>query len=219
LFDASKLSRDLPYRNGLIHRVLLLFHELARTKVETYGPDLTVKTKYEGNIETTGLYLCQIQYVFMNITFKIADTDLEFEQAKELFQEYAEFLNVDLCFQNFSGELENLRKQYDKPDGLLLLAYLDELPAGCVGVRQFDSETAELKRMFVRPEYRGYKLGKELLERAMEGAKALGYEKMKLDTLANLVKARELYESFGFQTIPAYRFNPIDGAIYMEKTL
>jgi putative acetyltransferase len=155
----------------------------------------------------------------MNITFKIADTDLEFEQAKVLFQEYAEFLNVDLCFQNFSGELENLRKQYDKPDGLLLLAYLDELPAGCVGVRQFDSETAELKRMFVRPEYRGYKLGKELLERAMEGAKALGYEKMKLDTLANLVKARELYESFGFQTIPAYRFNPIDGAIYMEKTL
>jgi putative acetyltransferase len=73
--------------------------------------------------------------------------------------------------------------------------------------------------MFVRPEYRGYKLGKELLERAMEGAKVLGYEKMKLDTLANLVKARELYESFGFQTIPAYRFNPIDGAIYMEKTL
>lgn len=155
----------------------------------------------------------------MDITFKIAESDLEFEQAKELFQEYATFLDIDLCFQNFSEELENLRKQYYKPDGTLLLAYVDKLPAGCVGVRQFDSETAELKRMFVRPEYRGYKLGKELLERAMEGAKALGYQKMKLDTLPNLVKARELYESYGFETTPAYRFNPSEVAIYMEKML
>ena len=153
------------------------------------------------------------------LTYLIAKTEADFETGKTLFQEYAQSLKVDLCFQNFSTELETIAKQYNLPSGGLYLVFYDGLPAGCAGIRKLDDETAELKRMFVKDEYRGHKFGVKLLQLAIDLAKQLGYAKLRLDTLEDMVKAQQLYHSFGFYEIPAYRFNPLGGTIYMEKML
>lgn len=152
------------------------------------------------------------------IVYKIAESGQDFEHGKELFLEYARSLPIDLAFQNFSKELETVRDQYNKPGGALLLTYVDDALAGCAGIRKLNNETAELKRMYVRPEHQGHKLGKELLTRALQTAKDLGYRSIRLDTLSSMIKAQKLYESFGFQTIAAYYPNPFKDTIYMEKT-
>lgn len=153
------------------------------------------------------------------ITYKTASTDREFEQAKALFTEYAASLQIDLSFQNFSRELETVRTQYDKPGGSLLLVYKDGEAVGCAGVRRLGDDTAELKRMYVRPDCRGLNIGKELLERALLAARELGYSKMRLDTLSSMKTAQKLYESFGFKSIPAYYHNPLEDTIYMEADI
>ena len=151
--------------------------------------------------------------------YKTAHAENEFEQARMLFKEYADALGVDLSFQDFEKELETIHVQYNKPDGGLLLVYANENPVGCTAVRKSDEGTAELKRMYVRSGYRGHRIGVELLKRSLTIAKDLGYKKIRLDTLENMIKAQELYKSFGFYIIPPYRFNPIRGTIYMEKIL
>jgi GNAT superfamily N-acetyltransferase len=153
------------------------------------------------------------------IVYKIAKSEDEFEQGRILFKEYADELNVDLSFQDFEKELRTIHVQYNKPDGGLLLAFFDDKPVACAGVRRSDEETAELKRMYVKSGYRGHRIGVALLERSLSMAKDFGYKKVRLDTLENMAKAQELYKSFGFYTIPSYRFNPIAGTIYMEKVL
>jgi len=154
-----------------------------------------------------------------NIVYRIAHTENEFEQARILFKEYAGTLGVDLSFQDFEKELETIHVQYNKPDGGLLLVYVNDNPMACAAVRRSDERTAELKRMYVKSEYRGLRIGVELLKRSLVMANQLGYKKIRLDTLENMVKAQELYKSFGFYIIPPYRFNPICGTIYMEKIL
>jgi GNAT superfamily N-acetyltransferase len=151
--------------------------------------------------------------------YKTAHTDDDFGQARILFKEYADALGVDLSFQDFEKELENMDVQYNKPDGILLLVYLNENPVACVAVRRSDVETAELKRMYVKSVYRGQGIGVELLKRSLSLTKDLGYKRIRLDTLENMVKAQELYKSFGFYSIQPYRYNPIPGTIYMEKIL
>jgi putative acetyltransferase len=153
------------------------------------------------------------------VTYRIASTLQDFDIGKELFEEYARSLKVDLSFQKFSKELDTIDQQYREPVGVLLLAFCGELPAGCAGVRKLHEGTAELKRMYVRDEYRGYKIGVSLLQRAIESAKDLRYKKLRLDTLENMTKAQQLYRSFGFYEIPSYRFNPLAGTIYMERDL
>jgi len=153
------------------------------------------------------------------ITYLIAKSETDYETGKALFQEYAQSLTVDLCFQNFSTELETIADQYNLPAGGLYLAFYNGLPAGCAAIRKLDDETAELKRMFVKDDYRGHKIGVKLLQLAIDLAKQLGYNKLRLDTLVDMVKAQQLYKSFGFYEIPAYRFNPLGGTIYMEKKL
>ena len=155
----------------------------------------------------------------MTINYRIANTNEDFETGKLLFEEYANSLNVDLSFQNFSKELDAVRQQYNEPAGGLLLAFVGDLPVGCAGIRQLDNDTAELKRMYVKDAYRGLKIGVELLRQSIDLAKALGYKKLRLDTLANMTKAQQLYHSFGFYEIDAYRYNPLAGTIYMEKDL
>jgi putative acetyltransferase len=155
----------------------------------------------------------------MTITYRISKTDNDFETGRLLFEEYAHSLNVDLSFQNFSKELDAISQQYDKPSGGLLLAFCDDLPVGCAGIRRLNDETAELKRMYVKDAYRGLKIGVELLQQSIDLAKTLGYKKLRLDTLANMTKAQQLYHSFGFYQIDAYRYNPLAGTIYMEKDL
>jgi putative acetyltransferase len=154
-----------------------------------------------------------------DITYRTAGTDADFEQGKRLFEEYVASLGVDLSFQDFSNELKTIRQQYNQPAGALLLAFSKAAAIGCAGIRKIDTETAELKRMYVQDAYRGYGMGVHLLERSIQIARELGYKKIRLDTLQNMTKAQALYRSFGFYEIPSYRFNPLEGAIYMEKIL
>lgn len=149
------------------------------------------------------------------LTCNLADTDVAFDCARELFTEYARSLPIDLCFQQFDQELTALHQQYSYPT----LAYYKGLLAGCVGVRKLGPDTAELKRLYVRPAYRGLHVGKVLTERALEAAKTLGYRTIRLDTLASMNLAQQLYRSLGFYPIAAYRFNPEEGAVYLEKSL
>jgi putative acetyltransferase len=136
-----------------------------------------------------------------------------------LFEEYAASLSIDLCFQNFAQELATLPKMYGPPAGALLLAEIDATPAGCVAVRNLDATTCELKRLYVRPTHRGHNLGRRLAESALETARALGYQRMRLDTLPEMQQAQRLYESLGFHDIPAYYGDPIEGQRFMEAVI
>lgn len=153
------------------------------------------------------------------IKYIVAKSREDFLTARQLFEEYAKSLNFDLCFQNFEGELLTIDQQYNTPVGALLLAYNGETAIGCVGVRKFDDEVAELKRMYVKSEYRGLHIGATLLQKALDLATELGYSKIRLDSLSTMTKALELYKSFGFYTIPSYRYNPIPDTVYLEKDL
>lgn len=153
------------------------------------------------------------------ITYQVATTPGEFEAGKKLFEEYAVSLNVDLSFQGFANELETIDAQYGNPTGALLLAVDSNAFVGCAGIRRLDDETAELKRMYVKNKYRGYHIGVMLLQRSIQTAKEIGYKRLRLDTLASMAKARQLYSAFGFYEIPQYRFNPLVGTVYMEREL
>jgi putative acetyltransferase len=153
------------------------------------------------------------------IIFKIADTETDFAQAAGLFKLYADSLRIDLAFQNFDNELQVISQQYNKPTGALLLAYDEDKPIACAGVRKLEHGIAELKRMYVTDAYRGRKLGSELLEQCLSAATNLGYGKIRLDTLSDMTAAISLYTSRGFVPIPPYCFNPHEDTIYMEKEL
>lgn len=143
-----------------------------------------------------------------------------FEIAKNLFNEYAEELGIDLSFQNFSKELEEVEIEYAPPQGALFLAHNEGKEAiACFAIRKWEGEICELKRMYIRKAFRGKGLGKKLLLKSIEQAKTLGYEKMRLDTLPSMRAAIELYRSVGFVEIEAYRYNPISGTKYFEKEL
>lgn len=154
-----------------------------------------------------------------DISFKIAISNQEFEDGKNLFQQYSNTLNLDLCFQDFTNELKTIHIQYNKPKGALLLAYNGKNAVGCVAIRELDSHTAELKRMFVLPEFRKCKIGKKFLELSIDLAREFKYEKIRLDTLPTMIEAQNLYRKFGFYDISPYRFNPINGAVFMGKNL
>ncbi len=154
-----------------------------------------------------------------DIVLKIASTENEFDEARYLFQQYANSLDIDLSFQDFTNELKTIEKQYNKPEGALLLAYKDEIAIGCVAIREIDNETAELKRMYVQTDFRMYKIGMRLLQQIIEIASEFNYKKIRLDTLPTMIKAQDLYRSFGFYNIEPYCFNPISGTVFMEKKL
>jgi ribosomal protein S18 acetylase RimI-like enzyme len=147
------------------------------------------------------------------------------DQVRKLFLEYAAGLKISLCFQGFDQELAGLPGKYAPPDGCILLAMPgdanDEMPAaGCVAVRPMDEPgICEMKRLYVRPEYRGQKLGLLLAEAAVARAREMGYQAMRLDTLSSMVGAIALYERLGFRDIEAYCHNPHPGVRYMELDL
>jgi GNAT superfamily N-acetyltransferase len=136
-----------------------------------------------------------------------------------LFSEYAESLGIDLSFQDFHHELATLPGKYAPPDGTVILASHRGVPCGCVALRKIDRLTCEMKRLYVRPEKRGLRIGRELVRRILEDALARGYSAMRLDTLRTMESAVSLYRSFGFREIAPYIFNPIPGALYMERSL
>ncbi|HYU46606.1 MAG TPA: GNAT family N-acetyltransferase [Terriglobales bacterium] len=142
------------------------------------------------------------------------------EQTRALFIEYAESLRFSLCFQSFDEELKNLPGAYAAPSGRLLLAQCDQQAAGCVALRKLEADICEMKRLYVRPAYRGKGMGRILVERVIAEARAIGYERMRLDTIASSMQdAVELYRRMGFKEIAPYRENPIEGALYLELLL
>jgi putative acetyltransferase len=148
-----------------------------------------------------------------------ANTDRLIAEAKGLFQEYAESLGFDLCFQNFEQELIDFPGQYSPPRGRLFLAVSENHPIGCVGLRDFGSNMCEMKRLYVRPDFRGQSAGRLLAQKVIDAAREIGYDCMRLDTIPFMKSANHLYRSLGFKEIQAYRPNPIAGALFLELTL
>jgi len=177
-----------------------------------------------------------------------ASTTEHFQIIRQLFSEYADALGFSLCFQDFENELQSLPWEYAEPRGCILLAsvnsrifdggtnnltsvagatdlqkHRDWSPAGCVALRPLDvndgMKSCEMKRLYVKLNFRGKGLGQALSERLIEIAKSKGYDKMRLDTVPAMTAAIAMYRSLGFVEIEPYRANPIPGALYMEKTL
>ena len=141
------------------------------------------------------------------------------DEVRRLFEEYAADIRVDLCFQNFHEELASLPGKYASPGGALLLAEEGNRFAGCVALRKLEDEICEMKRLYVRPSYRGSGVGRALAVQVIDEARQLGYRVMRLDTLAWMKPAIALYEQLGFRRIEPYCFNPQRDAVYMELAL
>jgi ribosomal protein S18 acetylase RimI-like enzyme len=147
----------------------------------------------------------------------------QFDAARALIEEYAAqigaSMGVDLGFQNFEAELNQLPAMYGPPSGCLLLASRDDGWVGCCALRRFSDDACEMKRLYVKPTVRGAKLGRSLTERLVVKARVLGYRRMVLDTLAEMTAAQTLYRSLGFRDTGPYYFNPMPGVSYMELDL
>jgi ribosomal protein S18 acetylase RimI-like enzyme len=149
-----------------------------------------------------------------------AQSPAQIAQVRELFLEYARSLGFSLCFQGFDTELASLPGDYASPDGRLLLAEFDGQLAGCGALHKLDAGNCEIKRLYVRPQFRGHRIGRLLTEKLIAEARAIGYKAMRLDTVADRMReAVELYRPLGFREISPYRENPIPSALYMELTL
>jgi putative acetyltransferase len=161
----------------------------------------------------------------MRPPIRAAATTNDLEEARALFREYAAWLAVDLCFQGFSEELATLPGAYAPPRGMLLLAGPAAATLGCIALRPLTDDAspsgavAEVKRLYVRPAARGTGLGRDLVQAVIDGARAIGYGELKLDTLDRMAEARSLYAKLGFHECAPYYHNPIAGAVYMAMAL
>ncbi len=153
------------------------------------------------------------------MTLVQVETAQQIAEVRRLLLEYEASLNVCLCFQGFEKELAELPGDYAPPRGRLLLGCDGNQPAGCVALRGLDEETCEMKRLYLRPGFRGQGAGRLLATAILEEARKLGYKRMRLDTLAAMAEAKALYESLGFKRIEPYYDNPHPGAEFMELEL
>lgn len=158
--------------------------------------------------------------VVKGLSFVQAESPAQIADARELFLEYAQSLGFSLCFQNFDSELSNLPGDYAPPDGRLLLAEYERQVGGCVALHKLEDEICEMKRLYLRPQFRGKGLGRILADRIIAEARQIGYTRMRLDTVEPVMKdAVAMYRRIGFREIAPYCNNPIAGALYMELLL
>jgi putative acetyltransferase len=155
----------------------------------------------------------------MQIQITQADSGESIQQVRELFLEYAASLDFDLNFQKFNKELAELPGAYSPPKGRLLLATVESEVAGCVALRPLQPGICEMKRLYVRPGFRGQALGKKLVEAIIQEAGSIGHERMRLDTVPSMASAISLYRALGFREIDPYTTNPIPGALFLELDL
>jgi ribosomal protein S18 acetylase RimI-like enzyme len=148
-----------------------------------------------------------------------AQTDKELEVVGRLLVEYVDSLGFDLVFQNFEAELANLPGEYAAPEGCVLLAKYQDRPAGCVALRKLSNGICEVKRLYVRPQFRGLKIGRKLMEHIIAEARRIGYHAIQGDTVPSMQIAQALYASLGFKEIEPYCRNPVEGAKFIELKL
>jgi putative acetyltransferase len=148
-----------------------------------------------------------------------AESTVELAHIRTLFAEYGASLHFSLCFQRFEEELAGLPGAYARPEGCLLLALQEDEVAGCAALRKSAEGVAEMKRLFVRPTFRGKGLGRVLAEAILDEASKAGYRSIKLDTIDSMKEAIALYRDLGFETTSPYTYNPIPGAVFMERSL
>jgi putative acetyltransferase len=155
-----------------------------------------------------------------SLTIFQASAPAHIAQVRELFLEYANSLGFSLCFQSFDQELSGLPGDYAPPEGRLLLAEYEGKPAGCVALHKLSDEVCEMKRLYLRPTFRGKGLGRMLADEILRQAREIGYRRLRLDTVEPVMKdAVAMYRRLGFREIAPYRENPIAGALYMELDL
>jgi ribosomal protein S18 acetylase RimI-like enzyme len=158
--------------------------------------------------------------VVKDLSFRQATSPGQIAQARELFLEYAQSLGFSLCFQNFDKELAGLPSDYAPPDGRLLLAEFKGQVAGCVALHKLEAGICEMKRLYLRSQFRGKGLGRAIADRIIAEARTIGYQRMRLDTVEPVMKdAVAMYRRIGFREIAPYCKNPIAGALYMELEL
>ncbi|MEA5026057.1 MAG: GNAT family N-acetyltransferase [Erysipelotrichaceae bacterium] len=153
----------------------------------------------------------------MKIAIEPGDNQLPV--VRQLFSEYLQELALDLCFQHIDEELRDPTKIYPRPRGLILIAYTDDQPAGCIALKPLDNQRGEVKRLYVRPERRNLHLGQQLLKVLIDEAAALGYTELYLDTLDSLKPAVSLYQKMGFERTKPYYDNPLPNVLYFRKIL
>jgi putative acetyltransferase len=153
------------------------------------------------------------------LTFEYAEAGQQLLEVRQLFAEYAGSIGVDLCFQGFAQELATLPGNYARPAGRLLLARRGGEPAGCVALRALEPGICEMKRLYVRPQFRGSGLGRLLITRVIREAREAGYQQMRLDSLPSMQRAISLYRQLGFSERSPYVANPVAGAVFLELPL
>ncbi|MBN8531441.1 MAG: GNAT family N-acetyltransferase [Alphaproteobacteria bacterium] len=159
-----------------------------------------------------------------HVTLSQAQTPEDIAAIRALFEEYQRFLGFDLCFQGFSEELAQLPGKYGPPDGILLLARVENALAGCIALYRMNTpagepKTGEIKRLYVRENYAGQGIGKALFSAVIDRARKMGYGRLRLDSLRRMTQAGKLYRQFGFSEIQPYNYNPQEDVYYMELTL
>ena len=216
-FRVQESTGDLRFRPQYV-----TIYELASAAdFEAYrtGPGIALKREYDERYRSVGK-IARMVYIETPLEqVRPARIPGDLELVRSLFEEYAGSLGFDLSFQDFKSEVEGLPGEYAPPGGTILLAREGDLVLGCVALRPMGEGACEMKRLFVRPGFRGRALGRGLAEAVIAEAVAKGYRKMRLDTVPAMIEAIALYRSLGFRPIAPYRANPIPGAMFFEKDL
>jgi ribosomal protein S18 acetylase RimI-like enzyme len=155
----------------------------------------------------------------LTLRIRQAESAADIVAVRDLFLEYVSALGIDLAFQDFAAEIAGLPGRYAPPDGRLLLAWWDDQVAGCIALRRLSAEVAEMKRLYVRPEFRGAAVDRALAEAVIAEARSIRYRRIRLDTLPSMSAARGLYRSLGFREIEPYAANPVPGTAFLELVL